>query len=71
MPSNSGKPVIMGIFFFLWGFCMVFSWWIPSIIFGAAVFIILATRSFERDHGYYVPVDEIIATENKLRGENQ
>ena len=69
MPSNTGKPAIMGMFFFLSGFCLVFSWWIPAIIFGIGVFVMLAARSFERDPGYYVSVEEIEGTEKVLRGE--
>ena len=69
MPSNTGKPFILGIAFFFLGFFLVFSWWIPSIVAGIAVLIIMATMSFDRDHGYYIPVEEIVQTEQKLRGD--
>lgn len=68
MPSNSGQPFILGVAFFFWGFFMVFSWWIPAIISGAAILAILAYRSFERDHGYYIPVEEIERMEAEMRG---
>ncbi|WOV85104.1 cytochrome aa3 quinol oxidase subunit I [Sporosarcina jeotgali] len=69
MPNNSGLPVIMGAAFFLWGFFMVFSWWIPAIVLGVVILGTLAYRSFEKDHGRYISVEEIERTENALRGE--
>ncbi|GJM75410.1 hypothetical protein HMSSN036_76260 [Paenibacillus macerans] len=59
MPNNSGQPIILGIIFFFFGFFMVFSWWIPAIIAGLGVIVMLAVRSFERDHGRHIPVKEI------------
>ncbi|MCJ8014003.1 cytochrome aa3 quinol oxidase subunit I [Paenibacillus sp. KQZ6P-2] len=69
MPSNSGQPVILGIIMFFLGFFLVFSWFIPAIIAGIGVVIMLAVRSFERDHGYHISAKEIAATEQKLRGD--
>lgn len=69
MPNNSGQPVILAILFFFWGFFMVFSWWTPAIISGIGILIMLAVRSFERDHGRHIPVKEIQETESRLRGE--
>ncbi|MHA0857815.1 cytochrome aa3 quinol oxidase subunit I [Paenibacillus sp. CMAA1364] len=69
LPSNTGKPVILGAVFFMFGFSLVFSWWIPSIISGIAILIVLAAMSFDRDHGITVSVKEIMETEKKLRGE--
>lgn len=69
MPNNSGQPFILGMIFMAFGFCMVFSWWIPSIIFGIGIVIMLAVRSFERDHGRHISVKEIKETEQRLRGE--
>ncbi|GAA0407011.1 cytochrome aa3 quinol oxidase subunit I [Paenibacillus motobuensis] len=69
MPNNSGQPVILGAIFFFFGFAMVFSWWIPAIIGGLGVIVMLAVRSFERDHGHHIPVREIEETEARLRGE--
>lgn len=69
MPNNSGQPFILGMIFMAFGFCMVFSWWVPSIIFGVGIVIMLAVRSFERDHGRHISVKEIKETEERLRGE--
>ena len=69
LPSNSGKPVILGAVFFVFGFSLVFSWWIPAIISGIGILIVLASMSFDRDHGITVSVEEIMETEKKLRGE--
>ena len=72
MPSNSGVPLLMGIAFTLWGFCVVFSWWIPAIILAIPIFWTLFYRSFNYDKGYHIHVNEIEETESKLnhlRGE--
>ncbi|MDR0268218.1 cytochrome aa3 quinol oxidase subunit I [Paenibacillus sp.] len=69
MPSNSGQPFILGVIMFALGFSLVFSWFIPAIIAGVGVLIMLALRSFERDHGYHISAKEIAATEQKLRGD--
>ena len=72
MPSNSGVPLFMGISFAIWGFCIVFSWWIPAIIFSIPIFWTLFHRSFNYDKGYHIHVNEIEETESKLnhlRGE--
>ncbi|MBG9796769.1 cytochrome aa3 quinol oxidase subunit I [Brevibacillus laterosporus] len=69
MPNNSGQPFILGIIFFFFGFFLVFSWWTPAIISGILVIVMLAVRSFERDHGRHIPVKEIIETEERLRGD--
>lgn len=68
MPNNSGIPVILGVLFFFWGFFMVFSWWIPAIIAIIGVFACMVYRTFEKDHGHYISVEEIEETENKSRG---
>ncbi|MBA9083621.1 cytochrome aa3-600 menaquinol oxidase subunit 1 [Fontibacillus solani] len=69
MPNNSGQPFVLGMIFLFFGFFMVFSWWIPTIIAGVGIVIMLAVRSFERDHGHHISVKEITKTEAKLRGE--
>ncbi|AOZ93800.1 cytochrome aa3 quinol oxidase subunit I [Paenibacillus crassostreae] len=69
LPSNTGKPIILGAIFFAFGFAMVFSWFIPAIIAGIGIIIVMATMSFDRDHGITVSVKEIMETEKKLRGE--
>ncbi|WP_438349531.1 cytochrome aa3 quinol oxidase subunit I [Paenibacillus sp. FA6] len=69
LPSNTGKPVILGAVFFIFGFALVFSWWIPAIVSGIGILIVLASMSFDRDDGFTVSVQEIMETEKKLRGE--
>lgn len=68
MPNNSGLPFIMGCFFFVFGFAMVFSMWPIVIISLIGLLACLAYRSFEKDHGRYISVEEIEETETKLRG---
>ncbi|MEC2056989.1 cytochrome aa3 quinol oxidase subunit I [Peribacillus psychrosaccharolyticus] len=68
MPNNSGIPVILGVLFFFWGFFMVFSWWIPAIVAIIGIFACMVYRTFEKDHGHYISVEEIEETENKSRG---
>lgn len=65
MPSNSGLPFIMGAIFFVFGFCMVFGMWIPAIISALAIFGCMLYRSFEKDPGYHISVEEIMETEKK------
>ncbi|EPY05978.1 quinol oxidase subunit 1 [Paenibacillus sp. E194] len=69
MPNNNGQPFILGVIFFFWGFFMVFMWWTPAIITGILILIMLAVRSFERDHGRHISVKEIKKTEQQLRGD--
>lgn len=69
MPNNSGLPVIMGALFFFWGFFMVFSWWIPAVVSFVVILALMAYRSFEKDHGHYISVEEIERTEKAYRGE--
>ncbi|MCE5170268.1 cytochrome aa3 quinol oxidase subunit I [Paenibacillus profundus] len=69
MPNNNGQPFVLGVIFFFFGFFMIFSWWTPAIISGIAIVIMLAVRSFERDHGHHIPVKEINKTEQQLRGD--
>ncbi|WP_391206880.1 cytochrome aa3 quinol oxidase subunit I [Psychrobacillus sp. L4] len=68
MPNNSGLPFIMGCAFFGFGFAMVFSMWPIAIISLIGLLACLAYRSFEKDHGRYISVEEIEETETKLRG---
>ncbi len=68
MPNQSGLPFIMASIFFVWGFTFVFSIWIPLILTTIGIFACMAYRSFEKDHGHYIDVAEIIETENKLGG---
>lgn len=68
MPNNSGMPFILSCIFFAWGFSFVFAMWIPLIITTIGILVCMALRSFEKDHGHYISVEEIEETETKLRG---
>ncbi len=68
MPNNSGVPFILSAIFFIWGFSVIFSLWIPVIISTIGIVVCLFHRSFEKDHGRYISVDEIKKTETNLRG---
>lgn len=68
MPNNSGLPFILSCIFFVWGFSLVFSLWIPAIITTIGIFVCMTVRSFEKDHGRYISVKEIEETESELRG---
>lgn len=68
MPNNSGVPFIMSCIFFVWGFSLIFSMWIPAILATIGILACMTYRSFEKDHGHYITVEEIEETETKLRG---
>lgn len=69
MPNNTGAPFWMSGFFFLAAFFAVFSLWTPAIISMLFVFGFMIHRSFEDDHGRYISVEEVMATEKSLRGD--
>ncbi|WP_071396490.1 cytochrome aa3 quinol oxidase subunit I [Bacillus tuaregi] len=68
MPNNSGVPFIMSAIFFVWGFSFVFAIWPLVIITTIGIFACLAHRSFEKDHGRYISLEEVTETEEKLGG---
>lgn len=68
MPNNSGVPFLMGLVFFVWGFAFVFGMWMLAVIASIGISACLAHRSFEKDHGRYISVDEIEKTEKQLGG---
>ncbi|WCK54450.1 cytochrome aa3 quinol oxidase subunit I [Aneurinibacillus sp. Ricciae_BoGa-3] len=68
MPSSSGRPFIMSIFFFIAGFGLVFMWWWMAFLGLAGILLFMVLRAFEYDDGYYVSVDEIKRTENITEG---
>ncbi|MED4888780.1 cytochrome aa3 quinol oxidase subunit I [Lysinibacillus fusiformis] len=69
MPNNTGTPFWMSGFFFLAAFFAVFNLWVPAIISMLSVFGFMIHRSFEKDHGRYISVEEVMATEKSLRGD--
>lgn len=60
MPSNSGKPFIMSVFFFISGFGLVFEWYWMAIAGAIGVIIIMILRSLQTDKGHYISVEEIM-----------
>ncbi|KRE93260.1 quinol oxidase subunit 1 [Paenibacillus sp. Soil766] len=68
MPKNSSIPFIMSTLWFFAGFGFVWDWmWltIPSLI---GVAICMIARSFSYDTDYYIPADEVKATEDAWKG---
>src|SRR5690606_19741142 len=59
MPNNSGVPFVMGIIFFIAGFSFIFAMWVPAVIALIGIFVCMALRSFEQDHGRHIHVKEI------------
>lgn len=70
MPNNSGVPFIMGVIFFIAGFSFVFALWVPAVIALIGIFACMVLRSFEKDDGRYISVEEIKATESTYGGAN-
>jgi cytochrome aa3-600 menaquinol oxidase subunit I len=70
MPNNSGLPFIMSCIFFVLGFAMVFSFWILAIIATLGILGCMVYRSFEKDDGHHISVEEIKETEEKFGGAN-
>ncbi|TYS15951.1 cytochrome aa3 quinol oxidase subunit I [Rossellomorea vietnamensis] len=67
MPSNSGLPFIMCVFFGIAGFFLVFEWQIATVIASLGIIAGLIYRSFDYNDGYYIPVDEIKEVERSWR----
>ncbi|MFD1848941.1 cytochrome aa3 quinol oxidase subunit I [Oceanobacillus bengalensis] len=68
MPNNSGQPIIMAGLFFIFGFSFVFYIWAGVIISGIGILACLVYRSFEKDDGHHIHVQEIKETEEKFGG---
>lgn len=68
MPNNSGMPFILSAIFFVWGFSFVFAIWPMVIISTLGIFACLAFRSFEKDNGHYISIEEVKETEEQLGG---
>ncbi|WP_407268602.1 cytochrome aa3 quinol oxidase subunit I [Radiobacillus sp. PE A8.2] len=69
LPSNSWTPIYMGVAFAIVGFFLVFEWFILAAVSAVLIIIGLIANSFDYDDGFHVPVDEIIETERKGRGD--
>lgn len=68
MPNNSGMPFIMSVLFFIGAFGLIFSMIPLAIVALIGIFVCMALRSFEQDHGHHISVKEIEETEKRLRG---
>lgn len=64
MPNNSGRPFIMGVFFFIAGFGLVFSLFWLAIVGGAGILLTMVLRSFEYNTDHYIPVDHVQSVES-------
>jgi len=67
MPRNTGTGVIIAALSTAFGFGMIwYMWWLAAFgLIGVIVVAIWHTFNYDRD--YYIPVDEIVATENERR----
>ncbi|MDR6146624.1 cytochrome o ubiquinol oxidase subunit 1 [Sphingomonas sp. SORGH_AS870] len=67
MPKNTGTGVIIAGLSTAAGFGMIwYMWWLAALgLVGVVVVAIWHTFNYDRD--YYIPVDEVVATENERR----
>ncbi|MDQ1156245.1 cytochrome o ubiquinol oxidase subunit 1 [Sphingomonas sp. SORGH_AS 950] len=67
MPKNTGTGVIIAGLSTAAGFGMIwYMWWLAALgLIGVVVVAIWHTFNYDRD--YYIPVDEVVATENERR----
>lgn len=63
MPDNSYRPIVMSVAFFVAGFGFVFEWFWLGIIGLIGVAVCMLLRTFEKDDGHHIPVEEIERTE--------
>ncbi|WP_322965574.1 cytochrome o ubiquinol oxidase subunit I [Sphingomonas fuzhouensis] len=67
MPKNTGTGVIIAALSTAAGFGLIwYMWWLAALgLIGVVVVAIWHTFNYDRD--YYIPVDEVVATENERR----
>lgn len=63
MPNDSYRPFVMSVFMFIAGFGAVAEWFWLAGAGLAATLLCMLLRSFERDDGYHVSVDDIKRSE--------
>lgn len=68
MPNNSGLPLLMGGLYFIFGFGFVFSIWPLVIITAIGIFAAMLYQSFVKDHGHYIPAEEVKRKEAQFGG---
>ncbi len=66
LPRNTAYPFLLGASFFVFGFGVVFSWWLIALIGLAGVLATLVYSWFDYDQHKHVPADEIRHTESAL-----
>ncbi|WP_087974262.1 cytochrome aa3 quinol oxidase subunit I [Oceanobacillus rekensis] len=71
MPNNTGWPIMVAGLFFVFGFSFIFNIWAGVILSAIAIFGFMGYRSFEKDDGRYISVEEIKETEDKFGGANK
>lgn len=67
--SNSGVLFILGIFWFIGGFGLVFEWILMVIVGLVGIFVCMFVCLFDYDLGFYVKVDEIKKVEGIIGGD--
>lgn len=67
MPNNTPVGCFMAIFLTVGCFFLTFETIVPAIICLIGTLGTMIYRSFQVDHGYYIPASEVAATEAKLR----
>jgi len=67
MPKNTGTGVIIAALSTAAGFGMIwYMWWLAAIaLIGVVVVAIWHTFNYDRD--FYIPVEEVVATESERR----
>ncbi len=63
MPNDSGRPFVLSVLFFVFGFSMVFTWYPLAFVAFLGILISLILRSFEYHTDHTLSVEEIRHTE--------
>ncbi|KPV42621.1 cbb3-type cytochrome c oxidase subunit I [Alicyclobacillus ferrooxydans] len=63
MPKDSGRPFVLSVCFFIFGWGLVFQWYWMAIPGFLGILASLLARSFEKETSYHIPVEEIEKTE--------
>ncbi|HRN83236.1 MAG TPA: cytochrome o ubiquinol oxidase subunit I [Hyphomicrobium sp.] len=63
MPSNTGTGVILAGLSVALGFGLIwYMWWLAALSFAAIIAVAIA-HTFNYDHGFHIPKDEVVETE--------
>lgn len=66
MPKNSGKPFLLGVSFFVFGFALVFEWYPVALVGFLGILACLVARALEKTDEYWIPADEVRHIEASL-----